>query len=75
MKDLWDYHCMNRYYENKKPNVVVFAVEVLQSLRACVVCRVRGHDLIDEGYASPESGCIEITCKRCGHSYGRHYLY
>lgn len=38
-------------------------------------CAKRGHDLVDEGYAGPESGCIDMTCRKCGFSYGRKYLY
>lgn len=37
-------------------------------------CRREGHDLIDEGYAGPDSGAIDMTCVRCGYSY-HHQLY
>jgi hypothetical protein len=31
-------------------------------------CSKVGHKLIDEGYANPESGCIDMVCQRCGWS-------
>ena len=39
------------------------------------VCRIKGHDLVDEGYATPDSGCINMSCKRCGYSWPTHWLY
>ena len=38
-------------------------------------CKVFGHNLVDEGYATPDSGCIAVVCKRCGQSWGRTWLY
>ena len=39
------------------------------------VCAVVGHKLVDNGYAGPDSGCIDIECARCGWSFGRTVLY
>ena len=40
-----------------------------------IVCRIYGHDWEDLGYATPESGCIDMVCKRCGYGPGAHWLY
>ena len=39
------------------------------------ICAIKGHDLEDSGYGSPESGCIRMGCRRCGYSYPTHWLY
>ena len=33
------------------------------------------HDFVDEGYATRESGCIEIVCSKCGYSANIVILY
>lgn len=38
-------------------------------------CLLLDHDLRDDGYGTPETGCIDINCHRCGRSYGRTVLY
>lgn len=38
------------------------------------ICIDGDHDWVDEGYAGPDSGCIDMRCKRCGHSV-HHTLY
>lgn len=40
-----------------------------------LVCRLREHDLADVGYCTPEHGCIDIVCQRCGWSAGRTWLF
>ncbi len=40
-----------------------------------LVCKIKGHDLVDNGYATPDSGCIQMDCRRCGYSYPTHWLY
>jgi hypothetical protein len=40
-----------------------------------VICRAFDHDLADEGYATPEHGCIQMTCQRCGYAYPTTWLY
>jgi hypothetical protein len=42
---------------------------------ARLLCRMRGHELYDDGFADSESGCIDINCRRCGESFGREWLY
>lgn len=39
------------------------------------LCRLLGHRLEDDGHAGPESGCIDLQCRRCGWSPGRTWLY
>ena len=38
-------------------------------------CIINGHQLEDEGCSGPESGCIDLTCQRCGYSPGKVILY
>lgn len=40
-----------------------------------IVCFIYGHDLHDDGFAGPDSGCIDINCHRCGAGEGRRWLY
>lgn len=40
-----------------------------------LVCSIRGHKLVDCGYATPDSGCIQMMCNRCGYTYPTHWLY
>lgn len=37
-------------------------------------CEVHGHDFEDHGYAEPDSGAIDLDCRRCGFSV-HHQLY
>lgn len=64
------------FVERDTQSLRIYATfEVLFSLVAPVVCLVRGHDLVDNGYATRESGCINVECQRCGYSYGTQWLY
>ena len=37
------------------------------------ICLVRGHNIVVEGYATPESGREDWCCTRCGD--GGHHTY
>lgn len=51
-------------------------IETLPSRLTGLLCILFGHaELEDEGWATPDSGCIEMVCKRCGKGYGRVWLY
>lgn len=40
------------------------------------ICARLGHgELIDEGYGTPESGCIHVVCLRCGATLVHEVLY
>lgn len=54
------------------PLAVTRRVELLFAITQCLVV---GHDLVDEGHAGPDSGCIDLSCKRCGMTYPRIVLY
>jgi len=55
---------------------VVMVVSALGDAARCLPCLVHGdHDLVDEGWGNPESGCIAVTCQRCGYAYPTHWLY
>ena len=44
------------------------------TLIAIQICKYKGHDLEDHGYAGPDHGEMDMYCKRCGESW-RHVLY
>jgi len=37
--------------------------------RDIIVCEAWGHDMVGEGYGTPDSGCDAGYCRRCGWSY------
>lgn len=39
-----------------------------------IVCEVKGHDLVDDSYGGPDSGCMAAHCSRCGWGF-HHQLY
>lgn len=50
-------------------------IDTLALVPSLFLCAFNGHKYVDEGYAGPESGCIDLVCTRCGWSPGRVYLY
>ena len=40
-----------------------------------LVCLAAGHDKHDFGSAGPESGDIDVRCRRCGRVFARTTLY
>ena len=46
----------------------------IRDLIAQLVCRVKGHDWQDNSYGGPETGCIDMDCRRCGYGF-HHTLY
>lgn len=80
IKSEWEWYCaateMTKAFDSKaKPNVLEFIQIYGESFLRSLYCRLTDHDLIDEGFATPDSGCIDIVCKRCGWSAGRQWLY
>ena len=73
---------MDVYYmvlsEGRHP-IIAWATEIVWRIRAAVgavMCAISDdHNLIDEGYGTPESGCIDMRCDRCGYSFRTHWLY
>lgn len=41
---------------------------------ARLICKIRDHNLVDEGYAGPDSGAMDMRCVRCGQHW-HHQLY
>jgi len=39
-----------------------------------IICRFKGHDYEDTGYATPNTGAMGLECRRCGHG-GTTVLY
>jgi hypothetical protein len=65
-------------FENREPepDVVIFWRWVYFEIGFNrIACKIFGHDLIDEGFGNPESGCIDISCQRCGWGPGVQWLY
>lgn len=85
--EMWEYHTSfeinahlkyKRYvhaaWERFRMPFDMIIYEVLFSLRV-TVCHFIDHDLVDDGYATPEHGCIAMRCRRCGYSYPTTWLY
>jgi len=78
-----DYAEMERDYHNQeflfKHPLLYRVVDAYYTLKSRVlfytVCKLKGHDLVDNGYATPDSGCIQMDCNRCGYSWPTHWLY
>lgn len=34
-----------------------------------LVCKVRGHKMVDYSYGGPEGGCVDVECSRCGQNW------
>jgi len=48
---------------------------VFTNFVARVICKVKGHDSEDQGYGTPETGCIHVVCNRCGRTLAHQILY
>lgn len=34
-----------------------------------LVCRMRGHKIVDHSYGGPDTGCVDVECTRCGQNW------
>lgn len=75
LKEEWEWYYTATRMMNQKPNVFEFIRIQVESFIRSLRCRIFEHDLVDEGFATPDSGCIDIVCQRCGWSAGRKWLY
>jgi hypothetical protein len=58
------------------PGVLIAILMVLGDRIVEWFCEHMGHlDLVDDGYAGPDSGCISMSCRSCGKSWPTDYLY
>jgi hypothetical protein len=32
-------------------------------------CKALGHNIVDNSYGGPDSGCVDVYCTRCGFSH------
>ena len=56
-------------------HMMEYLYSVISAVR-CLPCVITGHhDLVDDGYATPDSGCIRMGCDRCGWSWPTTWLY
>lgn len=54
--------------------VIIEIVAIYYIIIEKTICHKYGHNLVEEGYANPDSGYIEMTCKRC-HKEWHQTLY
>jgi hypothetical protein len=58
---------------------IIFAIKYIiisiKRLYCDILCKFKGHKWQDEGNVTPESGYIEMCCKRCGYSHPKEYLF
>lgn len=82
-KDILENACMTMYFEKSQGNTSYYPVAL--AYLECVyypikqyilysICEHTHHDWEEHGYAGPESGAIDMECKRCGHNI-HHQLY
>ena len=50
------------------------AYQAAKIAKNALVCEYVGHDLADDSYGGPDSGCMAAHCERCGWSF-HHTLY
>lgn len=56
--------------------VIEVVIEYIPYFLRSMVCIVLGHPALeDHGWATPDSGCIQMSCSFCGKSYGTTWLY
>lgn len=69
LKREWHEYKNFSYMSDEATSLREFAWLVLRDAYLCVGprlwCRLRGHELVDEGWAGPESGAIVMVCRRC----------
>lgn len=79
-RDWWDAKEISVCYSNRPALFEFFLILICWGwiYHYCIavpLCKIKDHDWEDEGYASPDSGCIDMVCQRCGYGPGREYLY
>lgn len=52
--------------EHRQPTIACYIAGRLREIYTGLICKIRGHDLVDESSAGPDSGCVAYHCKRCG---------
>jgi len=70
---------LTKYLEQKDISKLRFYIDYLyyttKAKYDITMCRYFGHKWYDVGSVGPDSGYIEMYCKRCGFSHKRFYLY
>ncbi len=49
-----------------RPYIFYFLGAIFPTSIAPLICKWKGHDLVDRSYGGPESGCMDHECSRCG---------
>lgn len=39
---------------------------IVKQLKTLTKCKIYGHDMVDNSYAGPDTGCVDLACTRCG---------
>lgn len=74
LKENWDHYKLCCGYDRENPSVLNFLFMNFKYKYWDLVCKLKGHDWVDNSYGNPETGCIEMECKRCGY-YFHETLY
>jgi len=64
-----------RQYSKEHFLVIFYLWYTLRDFYKYLQIQICNHDFVDEGYATRESGCIEIVCSKCGYSANTVILY
>lgn len=65
------FHTDDHGWPLKKERPIRFLLHVLYLYKiAPLICKIKGHDLQSDDYATPDTGYMGCSCNRCGQSWG-----
>ena len=69
IKEEWNHYKLCCSMDQENAHVFGFAHLWLVETIKIMICKYKGHDWEDNSWGGPESGGIDISCKRCGENY------
>jgi hypothetical protein len=51
---------------DKPRHLIFYIIGALPLSITPLICKWKGHDIVDRGYGGPDSGCMDHECRRCG---------
>lgn len=52
-----------------RSRLFTITLTTIQMIFNLTICHFKGHALMDDSYGGPDSGCIDLTCTRCGYNF------
>jgi hypothetical protein len=66
IKGEWREYSAICHFEKCRRKPIWFLYNHLKQILNCLICRWRGHKLVDCSSAGPDSGDMDHYCERCG---------